>query len=364
MNKLLLPVIWILSLAAVFFLTSSFEKNTTHFYGLAENHEQAVRFQEPVEITHIEVIEGQFVEKGQLLLSAKRSELQAQKMQLGNQMEEINAKQKQTAETLSAEIRVLKARRSAELAKLDTQIQRLQGKYQQDKALYQSITGIPAATGGIDVTAEEVRSLREQKAYLSRSMDAQISALQTQIAASKMPLMVQKNQLKERLNEIDRKRNELTIRADFTGRIGSILFKEGEKIPTFQSVMTVHAPYPKFVKGFIHENVSNDVKIGQTVWVHALSSQDHQAVKGKVESLGSRIVPYPERLRKNARVQSWGREVNIRLTDNNPLLLGEKVEVSFSHERSNTASTLFKPLGKEIESMVPSAFALGKGDKQ
>jgi len=364
MNKLLLPIIWILSLIAVFFLTSSFEKNTTHFYGLAENHEQSVRFQEPVEITHIDVIEGQFVEKGQLLLSAKRSELQAQKIQLGNQMEEINAKQKQTAETLSAEIRVLKAKRPAELAKLDVQIQRLQGKHQQDKALYQSITGSPAAASGIDVTAEEIRSLRDQKAYLSRSIDAQISALRVQIDASKMPLMVHENQLKERLNEIERKTNELTIRADFTGRIGSILFKEGEKIPAFQSVMTVHAPYPKFVKGFIHENVSNDVKISQTVWVHALSSKDHQAVKGRVESLGSRIVPYPERLRKNARVQSWGREVNIRLTDNNPLLLGEKVEVSFSPERPNTVSTFFKPFGKEIESMVPSAFARDKGDGQ
>jgi len=361
MNKLLLPVIWILSLFAVFFLTSSFEKNTTHFYGLAENHEQAVRFQEPVEITHIDVIEGQFVERGQVLLRAKRSELQAQKIQLSNQMDELNARQKQTAETLSAEIRVLNAKRSAELAKLDAQIQHLQGKYQQDIALYQSITGSLAATSGVNMLAEEIRSLRDQKAYLSRSVNSQISALRTQISASKMPLVVQKNQLKERLGEIERQTDELTIRADFTGRIGSILFKEGEKIPAFQSVLTVHAPYPKFVKGFIHENVSNDVKIGQTVWVHALSSKDQQAVKGRVESLGSRIVPYPERLRKNAQVQSWGREVNIRLTENNPLLLGEKVQVSFSPDRPNTASAFFKPFGQEIESMVPSAFAHGKG---
>ena len=363
MNKLLLPIIWILSLFAVFFLTSSFEKNTTHFYGLAENYEQAVRFQEPVEITKVEVIEGQLVEKGQVLLRAKRSDLLAQQAQLLNQKDELSAKQKQNSETLRAEIKVLEAKRSVELARLDAQIQRLQLKRQQDRVIYQSITGSRASPAGVDVIADEISALSKQKSYLSNSIDAQINALRTQIAAARIPLGVQKNQISERLNEIARQTDELTIRADFSGRIGSILFKQGEKIPAFQSVLTVHAPYPRFVKGFIHENVSNDVKLGQTVWVHALSSRDDKAVKGQVESLGSRIVPYPERLRKNPNVQSWGREVVIQLAKNNDLLLGEKVQVSFSPERPNTATAFFRPLGKKFESMVPGALARGRGIK-
>ena len=360
MSKLLLPLALLLSIAGVFVLTNSFEKNTTQFYGITENHEQTVSFQEPVEITEIAVIEGQYVEQGTVLMRARRSELDGKKVLLHSQIEELEARQDETTATIRAEIRVLRAKKTAELAKVDMQIQQLQSKRQQNADLYQKITGSHldiGALGRADPIAEQVQLLRRQKQYLASSIQAQINALKTQLSASKKPIFVKKNQVENRLDELNRQAQELTIQADFTGRIGSINFKQGERVPAFKGVLTVHGLYPETVKGYIHENVSNNARIGQRVWVYSSRNHKQQPVPGVIESLGSRIVEYPDRLKINPQVRSWGREVNIRLDKNNPLLLGEKVQISFSPQRPNSAEAFFKPFGEKAEKVFPSAFA-------
>jgi HlyD family secretion protein len=364
-SKLLLPLALLLSVAAVFMLTQSFEKNTTQFFGLTEDHEQAVSFQEPVEITEIAVIEGQYVEQGSVLLRAKRSELDGQKILLNSQIDELNARQGESAATIRAQIRVLQAKKSAELAKIDMQIQQLQSKRRLNVDLYKKITGNSLdtlATDGVDPMVEQENLLRQQKQYLANSIQAQINALRTQLSASKKPISVKKHQVEDRLAELNRQAQELIVRADFTGRIGSINFKQGERVPAFKGVMTVHGLYPEYVKGYIHENVSNDAKIGQRVWVYASRNHKQAPVSGVIESLGSRIVEYPDRLKVNPQVRSWGREVNIRLEKNNPLLLGEKVQISFTPQRPNSAEAFFKPFGEKAEGMLPNAFAEERGE--
>ncbi len=360
MSKLLLPIALLLSIVGVFMLTHSFEQNTTQFFGITENHEQTVSFQEPVEITEIAVIEGQYVEQGSILLRAKRSELDSQKLLLEGQIDELNARQGETASTIRAKIRVLNAKKAADLAKIDMQIQQLQSKRRQNTDLYQKITGNnvnAGALGGADPLLEQTQLLRQQKQYLSNTIEAQINALRTQLSASKKPVSVKKHQVENRLDELNRQSQELTVKADFSGRIGTINFKQGERVPAFKSVMSLYGLYPEMVKGYIHENVSNDAKIGQQVWVYASRNQKQPPVSGVIESLGSRIVEYPERLKVNPQVRSWGREVIIRLEKNNPLLLGEKVQISFTPQRPNSAEAFFKPVGERVEALLPSAMA-------
>jgi len=357
MKKLIIPATLFLAIAGVFLLTSSFQENTNHFFGITDNQEQSVSFSEPVEITEIKVIEGQYVDQSTVLLKAKRSELSAQQEQLNGQIEELNARQGETKAKLKAEISVLRAKKRAELLRVDAQISQLQSKRQFNNNLYKSITGDAPVRATSDPLQQEVQSLSHQKEAIASAIDAQINSFKIQLKASEQPIYVQKKQVTERLDEINRQAEELTIRADFTGRIGSINIKQGERIPSFQSVMTVHGLYPEYVKGYIHENVSNDVKIGQQVWVHSSYNNRGISVKGNVESLGSRIVEYPDRLKKNAAVRSWGREVNVRLKMNNPLLLGEKVQISFTSQRPNTAEAFFNPFGIKVESMIPGAVA-------
>jgi len=364
MKILIIPIALLLAISGVFLLTNSFTENTNHFFGITDNKEQSVSFSEPVEITEIRVIEGQYVEQGTVLLKAKRSELSAQQEQLNGQIDELDARQNESKAKLNAEINVLRAKKRAELLSVDAQIRQLQSKRQFNNDLYKSITGDAPAVSTSDPLQQQIQSLGEQRGAIASAIQAQINSLKTQLRASEQPIYEQKKQVTERLDDINRQAEDLTIRADFTGRIGSINIKQGERIPSFQSVMTVHGLYPEYVKGYIHENVSNDVKIGQQVWVHSSYNNRGITVRGSVESLGSRIVEYPDRLKKNVAMRSWGREVNIRLKMDNPLLLGEKVQISFTSQRPNTKEAFLNPFGIKIGSAFPGAVAGQISDKE
>ena len=358
MKKLILPLTLLLSIVGVYFLTGSFKGNTTHFYGIADNQEQPVSFQESVKIIEISVIEGQFVEQGMILLRAERSSLMMQKNQLNSQIDGLSAQQNESKIKIDAEVSVLYAQERSDLARLDTQIAELRSKQQQNNALFKNILGhSPSTQNQINPLQIQINSLRKQRRLVSRSIQTQVDSLVAKSNASEKPISVRKKQVADSLEDINRQEDELTIKADFSGRIGSISHKRGERIASFQPVLTVYGLYPKMVKGYIHENVSNNVKIGQQVWIHSLSNNNKNvAIEGRVESLGSRIVEYPERLRKNSIVKSWGREVNVRLPMNNPLLLGEKVQVSFSSQRPNSAEAFFKPFGEKSKTLFPHSY--------
>ena len=358
MKKLILPITLVVSIVFVLLLTSSFHENTTHFFGIADNQEQSVSFQEPVKILDINVIEGQFVEQGMVLLRAERSSLKATKSQLNSQIEELGAQQTESKVKIEAEVAVLRAQEKAEIARLDMQIAELHSRQQQNINLYKNILGSMPKAQTPDPLQTQIGFLYKQKGLISRSIQAQINSLAEKGNASKEPISIRKKQIMDNLDEINRQQDELTIKADFSGRIGSINHKRGERIAAFGPILTVYGLYPKLIKGYIHENVSNDVKIGQKVWIYSLSSNNNQdiPVEGIVKSLGTRIVEYPERLKKNPLVKSWGREVNIRLPMNNTLLLGEKVQVSFSPQRQNTIEAYFKPFAEKARTLFSRAY--------
>lgn len=343
-------------MVGVYILTSSFQENTTHFFGITDNQEQSVSFQESVKITEISVIEGQFVEQGMILLKAERSSLTAEKKQLNSQIEEMSAQQSESRVKILSEIAVLQAQEKSDLARIEMQISELRSKQRQNIDLYKNILGTSPSVQLQDPLQIQVNALKKQSRLVSRSIQIQIKSLKTKVTASEEPINIRKKQVTDSLNEINRQQAELTIKADFSGRIGNISHKRGERIASFQPILTLYSLYPKMVKGYIHENVSNDAKIGQQVWIHSLSSNKNTVTEGRVESLGSRIVEYPERLKKNHLVKSWGREVIIRLPINNTLLLGEKVQVSFSPQRPNTAEAFFKPFGEKTRTLFPHAY--------
>ena len=148
----------------------------------------------------------------------------------------------------------------------------------------------------------------------------------------------------------------MNVYAKFDGSIGSVLYKPGEQVPPFAPILTLHSSCPSFIKGYIHEELLNDVKIGQQVWIKSNGAADSkEAVQGIVESLGSRIVEYPVRLKLNPVVPVWGREAIIRLENHNPFLLSEKVlilveEPQSIHERldgfTHTAGEYYAEIGK------------------
>ena len=326
-EKSLLPTMWGVAIIGAAALATTFHGKSEYFYGIVGGKEQVISFQYPVEIVKVHVVEGKGVVTGQQLVEVRRYDLAASQNTLQEQIKRVGLQKKESTNTLSSQVASLTAQRNAALADLDSQIHVIERKL---RAL-ESISGVEKKSeNALTTEPPELADLRKKRHYIEKASKAEIANLNSQLNAGSRPVDAQLAELQQIMTESARQASALQVGAQFDGRVSSVNFRAGELVTAYQPILTVHSRAPADIKGYIHENVLNDVKLGQTVWVKAVgktpASSTYEAV---VEGLGNRIVEYPIRLRRNPTVTAWGREVIVKLkNEDTPLLFGEKVELS------------------------------------
>ncbi len=80
--------------------------------------------------------------------------------------------------------------------------------------------------------------------------------------------------------------------------------------------------------------------VGKNVYIKSQADPENTA-DGTVVGMGTRIVEYPVRLRKNPDLQIWGREVVIRIPETNRFILGEKVMINTSGQKASGQKATF-----------------------
>lgn len=328
----LLTIVWISVFLGVIILTYTIGGKSTQFYGIASSHEQSISFQHPVEIMRIPVVEGEAVQQGQVLIEVRRPDLDSELSIIDNRIAEIKTRHSESISKTRARLESLRAKQRERLAEIDTQIQTLESRYKLNRKLLGEITGREEEAHKQENDSPiltELNGLKRERSHISRSLQAEIRNLEERLRADIRPADLQISELEKRRNVLLRQVENLRVRANFPGNVGSILYKTGETVAPFKPIVTLHSMHPNYVKGYIHEEVHNEVEIGQAVWIRPLSAANkHVTIEAFVESLGSRIVEYPDRLKRNAMVSAWGREAVIRLPETSVLLLGEKVHIS------------------------------------
>lgn len=331
MKKMILPVMWISAIGVGLLLSTQLKKETTHFFGIADNREQVVSFTYPVQIEKIQVLEGQEVGPGEIVLRVTKRDIYTQKSIIDDQIDEVQSQHDEVVAADTAELESLRAQKQASIAELDAKIRRLQSQNQLNLKILSEITGGTAERELVRASPvlSEITELKRQRDHTALSLQAQIDAISARLQKThNRPVDAKLSELRERKLELEQQETDLVVRTTLAGRVGSILYKEGEQVAPFQSILTIHSETPRYVKGYIHEDVRNDVQLGQQVWIKSTSpANEDEYHEGIVESLGNRIVEYPQRLRKNPIVLAWGREVVIGMADSNEFLAGEKVDV-------------------------------------
>lgn len=332
MNKKLLPAVWVIAIATIILLGGLLKLESTHFFGIADDHEQTISFSYPVEIVQTYAVEGAEVKQGTRILEVRRRDLITKLDIIDDQIQALKTTADVEIASKRAQLEGLKAQQAAELAVIDSQIKNLLSEQHMNKKLVEEISGSKSSANARSPLVTKIRGLREQRGHIEISLAAQITNLENQLNASLLPSDSKLAELMDRKLEFQRQVTDLKVSAKFNGRVGSINYKPGEIVAPYQPILTVHGLSPQYIKGYIHENVFNEVALGQKVWVQSnTNSNNNEPIQAVVESLGSRIVEYPVRLKKNLMVSAWGREAVIRLTEENKLLLGEKVIVSLEN---------------------------------
>ena len=327
MQKLLLPIFWVMALMGIFTLSSSFSDKSLHFFGIAGEREQIINFQYPVEIVQFFVVEGKEVTQGQDILEVRRPELVSELSSIDQEIKKFQLEKQETKNAINSQLANLMAKKQAIIADFDYQIHALQLRLKTNTDIINAITEQGKAQKAVQST--ELNDLKRKRHFTIQAIQAEINGLSQQLRATNHPVDEQINKLYTHKKELLRQSVGLKVKAQFDGRIGSVHFKAGELVSPFQAIMSVHSRIPRYIKGYINENILNDVQVGQTVWVNSIALHKKSSpLVGIVESLGKRIVEYPERLKKNPLVPAWGREAMIRLNNlDNTLLFGEKVQV-------------------------------------
>lgn len=315
-------------------LTAYYRSEPDTFYGIADTKEIAISSESAVEIRRIAVAQGQMVSQGDTLLVLHNPELELRLSQISHELNELRARKSAHATLSKSEILQLKAQQQERVSEIQAEIKELEAQYDLNKQLVSELRSLdrdkPAAAGTgeaknpVQIKLESLRQLLRLVQDPSRVYEGRLA---NALSSEGDPLTEQVNQREDELRMLNEDRKRLTIVAQIGGVIGSVDFKVGEKVSSFTPILTLHAASPSFVRGYIHEDVYSQVGLKQKVRVQSSQNRRHN-VEGEVVGVGTRIVEYPERLRKRAEILIWGREIIIRLPEDNSFLLGEKVLIS------------------------------------
>jgi len=339
-NTKLLYFVWFVVIGIVVVILSYNGESTT-FYGIADTREIVINAESAVEIKNIQVVPGQAITKGELLVDFDRPDLTMEINTISHQLEELRANRKVNAEGLQSQIQGFRAQKAAKISEIDYQIQELKAHYAINKELTSELKSIEKENESRGAVARRspiqirLESLEKSLALAINPLEIEIATLERELISTEKPFRVQEERLEKELNMLLEEKNRLYIFAPVTGIIGSVNVKRGEKIAPFTPLLTLHPKSPSCVKGYVHENLYNQVALNQDVTIVSLASEEKET-RGEVIGVGSRIVEFPVRLRKRPDLHVWGREVEVKIPEDNTFLLGEKVLIIPSTERGQS----------------------------
>jgi len=334
----LLYIVWVIVFVFVIIITLTHELESTSFFGITETREIVISSENSVEVKRINVVEGQSISQGQLLVELISPDLTIKINQISHQLDELKAQKGVNKNEIISKISQLRAENEATISEINNQIRQLENQYNINKALTSELKSIPNLERTDDLRASnpiliEIENLKQELALKINPINIQIDLLQGVLDASESPIEIQVERLEKELDLLEMEKDNLTIYAQISGIIGSVNYKSGEKVAPHNPILTLHTKNPSLIKGYIYEDVYTQISVGMKVKVTSMTDSKTK-LTGTVVGVGSRIVEYPVRLRKHPVLQQWGREIIIKIPSINPLILGEKVLINATQQKA------------------------------
>ena len=334
---LLLAFITLLIVAVVGIIIYSGGETTT-FQGFAESNETIINSETSVSIKKILVMEGDPVYKGQKLAELESQELSIRIADIRSQLLQIETKRGMSEKEIKSKILQNKAAERAVISELRAQIQTLENQLKINKELSDGLKSVKIKKSDSVKNPIEIQIESLESAIVERKKEfAEINRMYKKMLESgETPENVEAEKLKAELELLEKQNADMAVYAPFDGIVGSVFikngngekvfFKGGEKIAAYSPILSIVSKEPSFVKGYIPESQFSVINTGDEVTIS--NTQTPQQITGVVTGLGGRIIPLPVRLLKNPNIALWGREIIVRIPENNGFILGEKVSIT------------------------------------
>ena len=349
----LLYLAWVLAIVLLVAIVTTYKGRSTTFYGIAETRETIVNSENAVEIKKVHVVPGQAVGEGELLVELARPDLTMDINAISHQIDELKAQDSADIHELKTRANALRAQKAARISDINYRIKQLEAQYEINRELTSDLKSLGqtgkdrAQAPGRSPIEIEIENLKAALALSVEPMQIEIDMIEKSLATGENPLKIQAESLEEELSLLLDEKNKLFIFAQVSGVIGSVNVRERERVVPFSPILTLHTRTPSYVRGFIHEKAYSRISVGQRTRIASLADPGNRII-GNVIGVGSRIIEYPRRLKEMLAIPVWGREVLIKIHEDNRFLLGEKVLISLcdncEQEASITGSLLTRGL--------------------
>ena len=335
---LLLVFVFLLVAAVVGIIVYSGQE-TTNFQGFAESNETIINSETSVSIKKVFVMEGDSVYKGQKLAELESQELSIRIADIRSQLLQIETKRGMSEKEIKSKILQNKAAERAVISELRAQIQTLENQLKINKELSDGLKSVKIKKSDSIKSPIEIQIESLESAIVDRKKEfAEINRMYSKMLESgETPENVEAEKLRAELKSLEEQNANMAVYAPFDGIVGSVFikngngekvfFKGGEKIAAYSPILSIVNKEPSFVKGYIPESNFSAIKIGDEVTIS--NTQTPQQITGVVTGLGGRIIPLPVRLLKNPNIALWGREIVVKIPENNGFILGEKVSITY-----------------------------------
>lgn len=329
MLKYRINFIYLLFIPLLFFVyqaNKNWSNDSLLFYGFAENKETEINLDKDVLVGRIYVTTGEEVVKGQLLMEVSHAAIDLKINDAGLDIKKVEATYFQEQQTIKDKIAQLEAQKIKKQSLIQNEIEQIQKTISLNRSLLNDLKSMDLVEEKKISSSHDLKIdfLEKKLSEELNFLDLQILQAKTTLKAISRPSKIVKQQLEKEIDYHKKEQDKLKIYAPSDGLIGNIHCKEGEHFDAFSTLLSFYERNPTLVKGFVHESMILQVKVGDELKVASSLHRNHQ-IDGIVAGLGSRIVEIPERLRKIPEFKTYGREVLIQIPESNPFLQKEKV---------------------------------------
>jgi multidrug resistance efflux pump len=307
------------------FITMHFFNGAKHsLVGVTYAKEYIINSEKPSLVKKVNVISGQDVKVGDLLVELSSSDLDMEIDRLQNRILAIETEQSEKTKLVNSEIAYIKAEYSITTEELNATIAELQSELALNQKLTEQFTDKPAnADHSQDPNQLRLSSLNQQKNMHQSAINIKIQELLQRNNTEQTLLNNQVMLLQRELALLLAEQKKLNKYATFNGVVENVFVKNGEVLNSFTPVISVNPTHPTTVVAYLTGRKGEEIPIGSSV---NIISYDHVKVQtsGKVIGFGS-VVELPLILQKSTAIKAFGREIFIEIDLANDFATGEKV---------------------------------------
>ena len=308
-------------------LVSNANNDEISFYGFSESNETKINYNYPVIIDSLLISPGEQVMAGDTLMHITRKKSKETLSSQSYRIDQLKAEQKIWLQKKNNDVEEIITRQTASLKQIDAEISQIESEIKFKASLSEGLKSIEIKEVDYRPLNEKIEELKIERNNINAIANKKIENLKNEIALGNSPFKPQINKLNaDIVFEESQKEIKIFLTAPSDGLIGSIGCKEKEHISSFETLLTIYEPHSGLIRGYVHENLTLEVKENDQFKVASLKDPNINYI-GTVTGLGSRIIEIPNRLRKNPTFKTYGREVLINISKDNEFLQKEKVSL-------------------------------------